>query len=38
VEEAIKWETKALELAKEDKASYQETIKKMKSGEKTWKE
>jgi thioredoxin-related protein len=38
VEEAIKWETKALELAKEDKSSYQETIKKMNSGEKTWKE
>lgn len=38
VDEAIKWETKALDLEKADKASYQETIKKMKSGEKTWKE
>ncbi|HEX8677598.1 MAG TPA: hypothetical protein VF700_10285 [Segetibacter sp.] len=36
-EEAIKWEEKALALAKNDKA-IQETLDKMKKGEKTWKE
>ena len=38
VEEAIRWEAKALKLEKEDKESYQKTIEKMKAGEKTWKE
>ncbi len=36
-EEAIKWEEKALALANNDKA-IQETLDKMKKGEKTWKE
>jgi hypothetical protein len=36
-EEAIKWEEKALALSNNDK-SYQETIDKMKKGEKTWKD
>jgi hypothetical protein len=36
-DDAIVWEQKALELAdKGDKARYQETINKMKKGEKTW--
>lgn len=36
-DEAIKWEEKALALSGNDKG-YQETIDKMKNGEKTWKE
>ncbi|MBE7173208.1 MAG: thioredoxin fold domain-containing protein [Williamsia sp.] len=36
-EEAIKWEEKALALANNDK-TYQETLDKMKKGEKTWKD
>jgi thioredoxin-related protein len=37
-EEALKWEEKAVSLASEsDKKNYQETIDKMKKGEKTWK-
>ena len=36
-EEAIKWEEKALALSNNDK-TYQETIDKMKKGEKTWKD
>lgn len=38
-EEAIEWESKAMNLAKsknEDYAPYEETISKMKKGEKTW--
>ncbi|MBN9297454.1 MAG: DUF255 domain-containing protein [Filimonas sp.] len=37
-EEALKWEEKAVSLASEnEKQTYQETIDKMKKGEKTWK-
>jgi hypothetical protein len=38
-EEAISWEEKAVTLVGEaDKKSYQETLDKMKRGEKTWKD
>ena len=36
-DEAITWEQKALDLAPEgEKKSYEETLDKMKKGEKTW--
>jgi hypothetical protein len=36
-DEALEWENKAMSAASEnDKKTYQETIDKMKTGEKTW--
>ena len=35
-DEAIEWETKAMNAEPADKSTYEETLKKMKSGEKTW--
>ena len=35
-DQAIEWETKAMNLASTDKDQYQKTIDKMKAGEKTW--
>ena len=35
-DEAIEWETKAMNAEPTDKSTYEETLNKMKSGEKTW--